>query len=136
MNEENKKLNEEIKQNELLQENSKFVKDVFEFIEETIETEDKIILRKQISKAYSFLPFLIKVKGRAEALYRLKKQEAAIETSKEYKGDGRKAMIDGHAASYCYARDFLQGLYETLDKKISASKIILTSLDKEFYKDE
>jgi hypothetical protein len=47
------------------------------------------------------------------------------------KGTGREAEINGGTCTERYARDVLEGYFETLKSRLSAAKAILSSLDNE-----
>ena len=94
-----------------------------------IEKENAGLLRAEIADAYIYMPFLIRIKARTEAIYRMAQGEfvgmAAL------KGTGREYEINGSTAHYRYARDFCEGLLDTLNSRLSAAKSILSSLDNE-----
>lgn len=124
-----KELDELIKVNVLLNSNKQFLGKLFSYLETPIEDENMVILRSEISQAYHYMPTLIKMKARAEALYRLSQKDSA--RNAQLKGTGRDAEINGATANFRYARDLLEGWLDTLVSKLSASKTILASLDNE-----
>jgi hypothetical protein len=124
-----KELDTLVKDNLLLNQNKDFLGKLFKYLEAAIETENPHILREEIAEAYRFMAPLIKLKARAEALYRLAQKASARNAN--LKGTGRDAEINGDTASYRYARDLLEGWLDTLNSKLSAAKTILASLDNE-----
>ena len=118
-----------IKKSVLLNKNKDFLVEVFKYLKKPIETQNHHILRQEIADAYTYMPWLVKLKAEAEAHYRLSQGFAAGVSS--LKGTGRDAAIAGETAHWRYVRDLLDGYFDTMKNRLSAAKSILSSIDEE-----
>jgi hypothetical protein len=123
------KLDALIRELPLLKDQKSFFAAFFSYLKKPVENESPIILRAQIAEAYVHMPYLIKLVARSEAIYRISQGQMVGMAS--LKGTGREAEINGNTAHHRYCRDYLEGLLNLLNSRLSASKAILASLDNE-----
>lgn len=101
-----------------------------EVLNKPIERNDINILRRDFSKLPTYLAYAAKLKGKAVALYRLAKLEAANK-AKGLKAEERKAKIEGLAAQYKFLESYFDGIYDAIKERLKATTSIHSYLKEE-----